>query len=142
MGVKQPYPCIILKNALPCKGCRAERLHFVVEPSENSGKKEHETQTKGRGLSAAAQIQRFFYNPALAVWARLKPARNGRWVASTTLYCYQRPTNLKGGREACKPRREGASRLRDVGLKEPITHRAGKSTKGVIRRPLPGRSAP
>lgn len=36
----------------------------------------------------------------------IKTCTDGRWVASTTLYCFQRPADLIGGREACKPRRE------------------------------------
>ena len=52
----------------------------------------------------------------------IKTCTNGRWVASVTLYCFQLPAK---GREACKPRLEGASRFRNVGLKGPITHRAG-----------------
>lgn len=52
--------------------------------------------------------------PALAVWTQLKPAQNGRWVASAVFLCFQLPT---GGREACNSHSESASRLRNVGLK-------------------------
>ncbi len=66
------------------------------------------------------QVQAILCNPALAVWVRLKPARNGRWVASTTLSCFQHPTPK--GREACKPRREVGVPLKKCGFKR--THHA------------------
>ncbi len=64
-------------------------------------------------------------SPALAVGTRLKPARNGRWVASAALLCFQLPT---GGREACNSRGESASRLRNVGLKgSKMTHEPSRA---------------
>ena len=64
-------------------------------------------------------------SPALAVGTRLKPARNGRWVASAALLCFQLPT---GGREACNSHSEPASRLRNVGLKgSKMTHEPSRA---------------
>ena len=86
-------------------------------------------------------------SPALAVGTRLKPARNGRWVASAVLLCFQLPT---GGREACNSHSESASRKRNVGLKGSIrlTNRAGLLLNiqfcggaGVIPPPRPPRRA-
>ena len=44
--------------------------------------------------------------PAVAVKARLKPARKCRWVASALLRCFQRPEPFGTVREACNPQRE------------------------------------
>ena len=102
-----------------------------------------EKDIKKTAACAAAQFQVIFVYPALAVWTRLKPARDGRWVASTMLYCFQLPADLNGGREACKPRREGGVPFKKCGFKR--AHHAPsrkvhlKST--VIRLPL-RRSAP
>ncbi len=45
-------------------------------------------------------------DPALAVWALLEPAQNGRWVASETLHCSQLPLPVEPEREVCNPCRE------------------------------------
>ena len=41
-----------------------------------------------------------------------------RWVASNPLYCFQLPARREGGREACKPRIDLASRITKCGLKK------------------------
>ncbi len=115
-------------------------------------RKKKEKKKKGGAASFCTEDRK---SPALAVGTRLKPARDGRWVASAVLLCFQLPT---GGREACNSHGESASRFRNVGLKgSKMTHepsRASASIKcscqrillgeGLIpRRPLrPGRAPP
>lgn len=73
---------------------------------------------KGRGRWPRSNcLGQIICLPALAVWTRLKPARNGRWVASSALICFQHPTILKGGREACRPHRELSVPFKKCGFK-------------------------
>lgn len=63
--------------------------------------------------------------PALAVGTQLKPARDGRWVASVMLHApFFQPEGPGGRDHTTRP----ASRLKNVGLKVSIsTHRAGRT---------------
>ena len=136
---------------LAAPGRREQNVQYLRhEKTKPSAKKEKKK--KGGAASFYTEDRK---SPALAVGTRLKPARDGRWVASAVLLCFQLPT---GGREACNSHGESASRFRNVGLKgSKMTHepsRASASIKcscqrillgeGLIpRRPLrPGRAPP
>ena len=100
---------------------RGQLLHFIHVSGEGAGVK------KSRG-KAAAPVPNGSFIPRSGRVGPFKTCTTGRWVTSTALYCFQLPACRRSSREACKPRCEGASRLKNVGLKRPITHRAGKLT--------------
>ena len=70
--------------------------------------------------------------------ALIKPARNGRWVASAPLYCFQLPTLRKGGREACKPRHKRGVPFQRCGFKK----KPSRTEQEKVSPPLPRRGSP
>ena len=104
---------------------RGQLLHFIHVSGEGAGVK------KSRG-KAAAPVPNGSFIPRSGRVGPFKTCTTGRWVTSTALYCFQLPACRRGSREACKPRCEGVSRFRNVGLKEPITHRAGDPVRSIL----------
>ena len=81
---------------------------------------------KDRGISRGP-VPEILSAPALAVWTRLKPARMAGGSPPRRFSASNIQRSSKGAGRPANHAVRWASRLRNVGLKEPITHRAGKS---------------
>ena len=137
------FCAIIQESAGGFKGERGEKLQLLQFVHGKSDESPAGMGVKKTAACAAAHIQVSFIYPALAVWTCLKPAQNGRWVASTALYCFQLPADLDGGREACKPRCEVGVPFKKCGFKK-AHHAPSRKTrlKSVVTGLPLGRTAP